>query len=137
MNVTDRLIEALRAAGIPTGDGEARQDDRELTGRYVIVWPVAEHAPTGTTWNPNADRRQDVQLTACGPTRRATDQVAEQARTVALGALAAPDGYAWLAPAAYVTGQPTTREHPTDPTRPDLRGFYRADVYRYTITPST
>ncbi|MFJ9612660.1 hypothetical protein [Streptomyces noursei] len=136
MNVTDRLVAALRAAGMPTGDAEARQDGHELTGRYAVVWPVAEYAPAGTAWDPNQDRTLDVQITSCGLTRRAADQVAEQARRIALGAFAPPDGYGWLAPAAYVTGNPTTRENPSDPARPELRTYYRADVYRYTITPT-
>lgn len=136
MNATDRLIAALRAAGIATGDAQARVGTTELTGRYVVVWPYSEAPSNGPLGSPNADRTVDLQITACGPSRTAADQVAEAARTVALSRLDPPDGYAWQQVTQHLGGQPTRRDTSVDPATPDQSGWYRADIYRYTLTPT-
>jgi hypothetical protein len=131
----DVLVEALRAAGIPTGDAQAKDGTTELTGRYVVVWPVQEPPPDGPLADPNADRSIELQITAAGPSRRAADQVAEQARAVALGRLVPPAGWTWRSPARHAGGQAAVRETSVDPSSPDASGWYRADIYRYEITP--
>ncbi|WP_435173299.1 hypothetical protein [Actinacidiphila sp. bgisy145] len=136
MNATDRLVAALTAAGLAVGDGEPRNASGALTGRYVVVRPRMEIRGDGTAADPNADRSPEVQITAAGPSRLAADQVAEAARAVALGPLEAPDGYAWLQAAEYVTGTGTSPEATTDPTAPEAPTFFRVDVYRYFLTPA-
>lgn len=135
MNVQDALVAALKDAGIAAGDAQARDGTTELTGRYVVVWPWNEPPSDGPMADPNADRGIELQITACGPSRRAADQVAEQARPVALG-LPAPDGWAWIGAPQHQGAQPTRRETSTDPATPDASGWYRADLYRYAITPA-
>jgi hypothetical protein len=135
MNATDRLIAALRAAGIQTGDAQARVGTTLLAGRYCIVWPVLERAEEGTITAPNADRAIDLQITSVGPSRGAADQVARDAGMVALGALDPPDGYAWMCSAEYVVGNPVQQEESADPSAPDTPVWSRADIYRYYITP--
>jgi hypothetical protein len=109
-----------------------------LTGRYAVVWPYNEPAANGPVGDPNADRTVILQVTACGPSRLAADQVAEACRTVALALTKAPgpDGYAWVQAAQHLGGQPTTRESSVDPATPDQSGWYRADIYRYQLTPT-
>lgn len=137
-NATDNLVTALRAAGLVVGDGESKgADGTPLIGRYVVVWPISELPPDGPISNMSLDRAVDLQITSCGPTRRAADQVAEKARSVALGPIAEPTGYAWLCPAEYVVGAPTTRETPANPNQPELYTYYRADQYRYHFTPAS
>lgn len=138
MNAADLLIAALREAGIATGDGQARVGSNDLTGRYVVVWPHNEPASEGPIGDPNADRTVDLQITACGPSRTASDQMAEQARTVALRLTRgpSPDPYAWQQAAQHIGGQPTRRDASVDPATPDESGWYRADIYRYQLTPT-
>lgn len=136
MNTADQLIAALRADGLATGDAQARVGTTELTDRYVVVWPVSEPPPDGPMADPNADRFIDLQITAAGPSRKAAEQVAEQARTVALGRFDPPDGYGWRAVPQHLGGQPTKREISVDPGAPDESGWYRADIYRYELTPN-
>lgn len=138
MNTADLLVAALRAAGIDTGDAQARIGTRELTGRYAVVWPYPEMASDGPVGAPNADRTVSLQITSCGPSRRAADQVAEQARMVALALHrgAPPDDYAWLQAPEFTGGQAATRDASVDPATPDASGWYRADIYRYQITPT-
>ncbi|WNI16616.1 hypothetical protein [Actinacidiphila sp. ITFR-21] len=139
MNTTDVLVDALRAAdlgdGVRVGDGEPRDDEGPLTGRYCVVRPRTEQPGPGTAADPNADRTPEVQITAVGPSRRAADQVAELARTVALG-VAPPTGWAWLCVPEFVTGTGTAPEATTDPTTPEAPSFFRVDVYRYYLTPA-
>ncbi|MEV4437485.1 hypothetical protein AB0K09_00460 [Streptomyces sp. NPDC049577] len=136
MNTADRLVAALRAAGIATGDAQARVGDVQLTGRYCVVWPVLERAGENTIGDPNTDRIIDMQITSVGPSRKAADQVAEAAGAVALGVLEPPDGQTWMCAPEYVVGNPTMREPPSDPARPDTAMWARADVYRYYLTPA-
>lgn len=135
MSAADQLIAALRATGLATGDAQARVGTTELTGRHVVVWPVSEPPPDGPMADPNADRYIDLQVTAAGPSRKAAEQVAEQARVVALGQLDPPDGYAWRAVPRHLGGQPVQREASVDPAAPDETAWYRADIYRYELTP--
>jgi len=136
VNAVDRLVDALTAAGLAVGDGEPRNADGALTGRYVVVRPRGEIRGDGTAADPNADRSPEIQITAAGPSRRAADQVAEQARTVALGPLVPPDGSVWQQAAEYVTGTGTTPEATVDPTAPEAPTWFRVDVYRYFLTPA-
>lgn len=136
MNAVDRLVDALTDAGLAVGDGQARNAAGPLTDRYVVVRPRAEASGPGTARDPNADRNPEVQITAAGPSRRAADQVAEQARAVALGPLEPPDGWSWMQVAEYVTGTGTTTEATTDPTAPQDPTFFRVDVYRFYLTPA-
>lgn len=62
--------------------------------------------------------------------------MAEQARGVALGLLDPPTGWSWTQAATYVTGSPTDVEPLTDPAAADAPTWYRADVYRYYLTPA-
>lgn len=135
MSVQDILVEALRDAGIATGDAQARVGTTELTGRYVVVWPYNEPPSDGPLGDPNADRTVELIVTSCGPSRRAAEQVAEQARPVALG-IAPPDGWSWIGAPQHVGAQPVSREISTDPSSPDQSGWYRTDIYRYVITPT-
>lgn len=138
MNAVDLLVDALRTAGLATGDAQARMGTTDLTGRYVVVWPYNESASTGPIGAPNADRTVDLQVTSCGPSRRAADQLAERARTVALTLTRGPSatGYAWQQTAQHIGGQPVRRDTSVDPATPDESGFFRADVYRYLLTPT-
>lgn len=136
MNATDRLVDALVAANLAVGDGQARNAAGALTGRFVVVRPRMEMRGDGTAADPNADRSPEIQITAAGPSRLAADQVAEQARTVALGRLDPPEGWVWQQAAEYVTGTGTSPEATTDPTTPELLTFFRVDVYRYFLTPA-
>ena len=136
MNVTDRLVAALEAAGLAVGDGQARNAGGPLTGRYVIVRPRIEVLGEGSIGDPNADREPELQITAVGPSRLAADQVAEQARAVALGDLAPPDGWVWMQGARFVTGTGAAPEPDTDPVDPDAPAWFRVDVYRYYLTPA-
>lgn len=136
MNAADRLVDALRAAEIRTGDGEPRDAAGALTDRYCVVRPRTEQRGAGTAADPNADRNPELQITAVGPSRKAADQVAEQARTVALGHLDPPDGWSWLCAPEFVTGTGTTPEPDTDPTTPEAPSWFRVDVYRYYLTPA-
>lgn len=136
MTVTDQLLEALRTADIRVGDGEPRDVGGRLTGRYAVLRPRNEQRGPGTAADPNADRNPEVQITAVGPSRLAADQVAEQARAVALGPLDPPDGWAWACVAEFVTGTGTAPEADTDPTAPQAPAFFRVDVYRYYLTPA-
>ncbi|MCA1218699.1 hypothetical protein [Streptomyces sp. 8L] len=137
MNATGLLVDALRAAGIATGDAQARVGTTDLTGRYAVVWPYNELAANGPIGSPNQDRTVDLQVTACGPSRLAADQVAEACRTVALALTRTPgpDGYAWVQAAQHIGGQPTRRDTSVDPTTPESSGYFRADIYRYQLTP--
>ncbi|MEU9400542.1 hypothetical protein [Streptomyces sp. NPDC048242] len=135
MNVTDRLIAALEAAGLAVGDGIPRNKDGPLTGRYAVVRPRQIMRGEGSIGEPNADRQTELQITSVGPSRRAADQVAETADQAALGPMPAPDGYAWQQAAVYVTGTATTTEPTTDPTAPEATAWFRVDVYRYYLTP--
>ncbi|WP_329177808.1 hypothetical protein [Streptomyces sp. NBC_01477] len=136
MNATDSLVAALVDAGLAVGDGEPRNAGGALTGRYVVVRPRTELRGDGTAADPNADRSPEIQVTAAGPSRLAADQVAEQARAVALGRLEPPDGWVWQQAAEYVTGTGTAPEATTDPTAPESPTFFRVDVYRYYLTPA-
>ncbi|MEV7422870.1 hypothetical protein [Streptomyces sp. NPDC091212] len=135
MNATDRLVDALRAAGLTVGDGQPRDAHGALTGRYVVVRPRQVMRGEGSIGTPNADRQPEIQITAVGPSRRAADQVAEAAEAVALGDLAPPDSWSWTQVAVYVTGTATTTEPLTDPTSPESPDWFRVDVYRYYLTP--
>jgi hypothetical protein len=137
VNTADLLVAALRAAGIATGDAQALVGTEQLTGSYAVVWPYPEGAANGPIGAPNADRTVALQITACGPSRKAADVVAEAARAVALALHRGtpPTGYAWQQAPEYVGGQATTRESSLDPATPDTSGWCRADIYRYTITP--
>ncbi|MEU7044935.1 hypothetical protein AB0A77_28305 [Streptomyces varsoviensis] len=135
MNTADRLIEALRAAGIATGDAQAHVGSEPLTGRYCVIWQVLERAGENTVADPNTDRIVDLQITSVGPSRRAADQVAEAAGAVALGPLPPPDGRTWMGAPEYVVGNPTSRETPSDPAHPEAPVWSRADIYRYYLTP--
>ncbi|WP_424216026.1 hypothetical protein ACN20G_28170 (plasmid) [Streptomyces sp. BI20] len=135
---TDLLIGALRAARIPTGDAEAKDDKlAPLVGRFVVVYQVAEQTPDGPVSDTSVDRTVDLQVTACGPSRQAVDLTAEKARTVALAVTDGPPptGRSWLADAEHIVGAPVTRATPSDPDRPAETGWYRADLYRYRTTP--
>lgn len=137
-NPTDLLLGALRAAKIPTGDAEAKDDQlNPLTGRFCVVYQVAELAAEGPSSDTSVDRTVDLQITACGPSRAAVDLTAEKARTVALAVTDGPPptGRSWLADAEHVVGNPVTRATPSDPDRPAETGWYRADLYRYRTTP--
>lgn len=142
MNATDVLIDALRAVdGLRVGDGEPRDDDGPLEGRYAVVRQRPEQRGEGTIADPNADRNPEIQITAAGPSRRAADQVAEQARQVALGPLPTPAGWVWMQAAEYVTGTHTSTggtvtEMGTEPTEPQAPQFFRTDVYRFYLTPA-
>ncbi|MFB7739571.1 hypothetical protein ACFC08_35530 [Streptomyces sp. NPDC056112] len=136
MNATDRLIDALEQAGLAVGDGEPRNKDGPLTGRYVVVRPRQVMRGEGSIGDPNADRTPELQITSVGPSRRAADQVAEIADRAALGPMPAPDGYEWQQAAVYVTGTATTTEPTTDPTAPEATTWFRVDVYRYYLTPA-
>lgn len=136
MNAVDRLVDALRAAGLRTGDGEPRDADGALTGRYVVVRPRQVTRGEGSIGAPNADREPELQITAVGPSRRAADQVAEAAEAVALSELDPPDGWAWGQCAIYVTGTATTTEPNSDPSTPEAPTWFRVDVYRYYLTPA-
>ncbi|MGA5629797.1 hypothetical protein ACPCTH_33515 [Streptomyces cellulosae] len=134
--VTDSLLVALRAAGIKTGDAEPKDENLDdLKGQFCVIYPIAEHAPDGPTSDPSQDRTIDVQITSVAPTRKACDFQAAAARKVALGPLVPPRGYLWLAPVGYVVGNPTQRENPDDPEHPGQSGYYKTDLYRFTITP--
>jgi hypothetical protein len=136
VNACDRLVAALRAAGIATGDGQARVGAEPLTGRYVVVWPVLHGRGPGTIADPNPDRTEDLQITSVGPSRGAADQVAEAARAVALGDLEPPDGFAWMCAPEYVVGNPTQQETSAGPAAPEAPVWSRADIYRYYLTPA-
>ncbi|MDT0477399.1 hypothetical protein RM863_35285 [Streptomyces sp. DSM 41014] len=136
MNVTDRLIEALTAAGLAVGDGQPRTSEGPLTGRYVVVRPRQVMRGEGSIGAPNADRTPELQITSVGPSRRAADQVAELADQVALGPMPPPDGFEWQQAAIYVSGAATTTEPTTDPTAPEAPAWFRVDVYRYYLTPA-
>ncbi|MFJ1699417.1 hypothetical protein ACIOHC_30630 [Streptomyces sp. NPDC088252] len=136
MNATDRLVDALRAAGLAVGDGQPRDVRGALTGRYVVVRPRQVMRGEGSIGAPNADRAPEIQITAVGPSRRAADQVAEQAEAVALGDLEPPTGWSWSQCAVYVTGTATTTEPLTDPATPEAPTWFRVDVYRYYLTPA-
>lgn len=136
MNTTDILVAALRTAELRVGDAEPRDAAGPLTGRYCVVRPRTEQRGTGTAADPNADRNPEIQITAVGPSRLAADQVAEQARAVALGPLDPPEGYSWLCSPEFVTGTGTTPEPDTEPTAPESNTFFRVDVYLYYLTPA-
>jgi hypothetical protein len=135
-SVIDIVIDALRATDLDVGDAQARDGTTQLAGRYVIVWPNVDRPYYDQPiTDPNADLTIAVQLMSVGPSRRAADQVAMQARAVALGPLQKPTGYAWRCPAEFVVSQPTDRDKSDDPSTPESAPFYRSDIYRYYITP--
>ena len=135
--VADSLINALRAAGIRCGDAEAKDENLDpLTGQFCVVYPIAELSPDGPVTSPAADRRIDLQITSVGPTRKACDFQAAKARVIVLGPLVAPRGYTWLAPVEYIVGNPTQRGNPDDPDDPSTGPYYRADLYRFHLTPT-
>lgn len=136
MNACDRLVAALRAADLATGDGQARVGTDLLTGRFCVVWPVLHRAGENTIADPNTDRTVDLQITSVGPSRAAADQVAEAAGAVALGALEPPDGFVWMCAPQYVVGNPTQQETSADQAAPDQPVWSRADIYRYYLTPA-
>lgn len=136
MNATDRLVDGLRAVGLRVGDGEPRDEAGPLTGRYVVVRPRQVTPGEGSIGTPNADREPELQITSAGPSRRAADQVAEDAEAVALGDLDPPEGWAWCQCPIYVTGTATTTEPNTDPGAPEAPTWFRVDVYRYYLTPA-
>jgi hypothetical protein len=142
VNATDRVVEALLGAGMAVGDGEARTAAGPLEGRYCVVRTRPEQRGEGTIADANADRNQEVQVTSVGPSRRAADQIADEARAVVLGPIAPPDGWSWMQAAEFVTSTHasttagTTSEANTDPSAPEAPVWFRVDVYRFYLTPA-
>lgn len=130
MTLRDVVVAALRAAGIATGDGVAKDAAGDLAPPYTVLYLVG-----GTSDGPVADRNADraplLQIMAVGRSAGSAENVAAAARAVMLGTLAAPAGFVFAAAAFHEVSQGIRRD---DDTTPPL--FYAVDQYRYWLTPA-
>lgn len=130
MTLSDVVVAALRAAGIATGDAIAKDGAADLTPPYVVVYPWSATFD-GPVTNRNADADPAIQIKAVGKTRGSAEKVANQARVVMLGALAAPTGQVFRGSVSHELSRGVLRDDATDPPL-----FWADDVYRFYLTPA-
>lgn len=135
MTLTDVVVAALRAEGIATGDAVAKDEteppaSQDLTPPYVVVYPWTA-TYDGPATDRNADADPAIQIKAVGHTRGSAEHVAQLARAVMLGVLAAPTGQAYRGQASHELSRGVLRDNAAAPPL-----FWADDLYRYYLTPA-
>lgn len=130
MTLTDVVVAALRAAGIRTGDGIAKDTTGDLAVPYTVVYPFSG-VYDGPVSAPSADAAPVLQVTSVGLTRGSAEHTALLAGAVMLGPLAAPAGFVYAGVAVRELSQGIRRDD--DPVPPL---FFAVDHYRFSLTPA-
>lgn len=125
---TVAVIDALTAAGLPVGEGQAPPN---TAPPYVVVRPYPGPALDGPVSDRYADAYPNVLVTSVGETQASAEIVADRVRAAVLGdALVVPNRTVTQVTAE--TPQPAQHD---DDVSPPL--WYSTDIYGVWTTPTT